>query len=247
MLQLPNALRASLARPPEGSWRWSQQWLDVVFLHWPVDAAALQSRLPGGLTVDTFEDQAWVSFVGFWLRRVRLWGLPPVPWCSDCLELNVRTYVRSGGDAGICFLNMHANHCAMVAAARLLTPLPYARATIAYEAEERCKRFLCHPTAASSPLLDVQFTVGGVVGSDQTDALDHWLVERYLAIVPDTRGGVLRMPAAHETWPLRSIALEKCRVEGDHLACGASGEPARAHYSDGVHASLWPFSATSAH
>lgn len=45
-------------RMPEAPWIWRQQWLDLAFLHWPVDPAVLKPRLPTGLTLQTFNDVA---------------------------------------------------------------------------------------------------------------------------------------------------------------------------------------------
>ena len=40
---------------PDGPWVMTQSWHDLLFAHWPVDARALQEKLPAGLPLDTFE------------------------------------------------------------------------------------------------------------------------------------------------------------------------------------------------
>src|SRR5215207_3957645 len=35
--------------PPRSPWVMGQSWLELAFLHWPVDADALRSHLPAGL------------------------------------------------------------------------------------------------------------------------------------------------------------------------------------------------------
>jgi uncharacterized protein YqjF (DUF2071 family) len=117
-----------------GPWRWSQHWRDVLFLHWRAASEELRGRLPAGLELDTYQGEAWVSFVGFRLQDVRLRGWPALPFCAQMLELNFRTYVRYHDEPAIYFLTMHADHRWMIAAARLLTPLPYEMARLDYSA-----------------------------------------------------------------------------------------------------------------
>ncbi len=71
----------------------SHRWESLLFLHWRVDSEEVQKTLPRGLIVDTFNGEAWLGIVPFFMRNVRLVGLPVLPWFSHFQELNVRTYV----------------------------------------------------------------------------------------------------------------------------------------------------------
>ena len=42
-----------------------QKWEDLLLLHWPVAQDRVQETLPDDLRVDLFEEQAWLSVVGF--------------------------------------------------------------------------------------------------------------------------------------------------------------------------------------
>ena len=59
-----------------------QRWEHLLFLHWAWDPAEIQRRLPAGLTIDTFDDRAWIGVVPFFMNRIRPAYLPPVPWIS---------------------------------------------------------------------------------------------------------------------------------------------------------------------
>ena len=48
-----------------------QSWDHLFFLHWRVDPAEVAKRLPAGLSVDTFEGQAYLGIVGFRMSQVR--------------------------------------------------------------------------------------------------------------------------------------------------------------------------------
>jgi uncharacterized protein YqjF (DUF2071 family) len=64
-------------RPVDRSAVMYQRWSDLLFLHWKWDTTDLQSRLPVGLHIDTFEDQAWLGVVPFFMQRIRPRFLPP--------------------------------------------------------------------------------------------------------------------------------------------------------------------------
>jgi len=54
----------------------AQSWHDLLFAHWPVDAAILRPLLPPQLQIDTFEGHAWLAVVPFRMTDVRLRGAP---------------------------------------------------------------------------------------------------------------------------------------------------------------------------
>jgi uncharacterized protein len=61
----------------------------------------------------------------FALQGLRLRGVPPAPYLSGFLELNVRTYVSADGKPGIWFFSLDASSRLAVAAARRTYHLPY--------------------------------------------------------------------------------------------------------------------------
>ena len=142
------ALEQTAHRPwplPQGRWAWRQSWRDLLFAHWPVDAAAVQSLLPPGLAVDEFDGATWLGIVPFRMAGVMRRPLPDLPWVSAFPELNVRVYVTAGGRPGVWFLSLDATNALAVGAARLLFHLPYYRAAMSVVAEGegvgyRCER-----------------------------------------------------------------------------------------------------------
>lgn len=111
---------------PAGPAVMRQRWKDLLFLHWKWDRAEVQKTLPDGLTVDAFEGNAWLGVVPFFMCGIRPVLLPPVPFLSNFLELNVRTYVRdSEGNPGVWFYSLDCNQPVAVGVARTLFHLPY--------------------------------------------------------------------------------------------------------------------------
>ena len=108
-----------------------QRWRRLLFLHWRCEPAAVQALLPEGLTVHTFDGEAWIGVVPFLMRGVRPRFLPPVPGLSNFGELNLRTYVLGpAGRPGVWFFSLDANQRLAVGIARRLFHLPYEHARI---------------------------------------------------------------------------------------------------------------------
>ncbi len=110
-----------------------QRWDNLFFLHWEYSAAAIQARLPVGLTVDTFEGKAYLGVVGFRMNAVRPAFLPALPWLSSFNELNVRTYVRdAAGEPGVWFFSLDCDRAPAVVIARAGFGLPYEHAAMSF-------------------------------------------------------------------------------------------------------------------
>ncbi len=104
------------------------RWVDLLFAHWPVPAETLRPLVPPGLELDAFEEQAWLGIVPFRMEDVAPRFLPSPPGPGAFPELNVRTYVRRGGRAGVWFLSLDAASRVAVEGARVAFHLPYFRA-----------------------------------------------------------------------------------------------------------------------
>lgn len=103
-----------------------QNWERLTFLHWAQRAADVQSRLPRGLEIDTFDGMAWVGLTPFEVTGLRFPGFPVFPGISRFPEMNLRTYVRGpDGEPGIWFFTLEADRMAAVLGARISYRLPY--------------------------------------------------------------------------------------------------------------------------
>lgn len=112
-------------RPP-GLAVMHQTWRDLLFLHWTWDPGDLQSRLPEGLHLDTFDGRAFLGVVPFFMDAIRPSFLPAVPGLSWFMELNMRTYVYSDdGTPGVWFFSLDCNQAVAVKTARTFFSLPY--------------------------------------------------------------------------------------------------------------------------
>lgn len=103
----------------------SQNWEDLLLLHWPVQSQTISATLPSDLAIDLHEGQAWASVVGFKLTNLRISPLRWIPW-SDFREVNLRTYVRDrAGRKGVWFHSLDSSDLLAMVGARMLYGLSY--------------------------------------------------------------------------------------------------------------------------
>ncbi len=175
-----------------------QRWDDLFFLHWEYAAAAIQARLPAGLTVDTFEGKAYLGVVGFRMNAVRPLGLPALPWLSYFNELNVRTYVRdAAGEPGVWFFSLDCDRAPAVVIARAGFGLPYEHAAMSFGPglAQTCRRQGEQETAryAWSAVSSPQIAAPG--------SLEFHLAERY-SFFSDRGGRLVRGQVHHAPYQL---------------------------------------------
>jgi hypothetical protein len=199
----------------------TQRWSEVLFLHWPVEPAALQPHVP--LPLDLLDGRAWLGVVPFRMSRNRLFGVP----LPEILEVNVRTYVRGG----VYFLSLDASSRLAVSLARAWYGLPYRHARMSMAREGDGVRY-----ESRRPGAEFVATYGpaGPVALARPGTLEHFLVERY-ALFAVRKGRVWRTDVTHEPWPLQPARaeIETCALPPIAVA----GAPL-AHYASEVHSRI---------
>lgn len=195
---------------PVEPWVMAQSWHDLLFAHWPVDAAVLRPLIPPQLQIDTFEGQAWIAVVPFRMTGVRLRGTPAVPWLSAFPELNVRTYVIFGGKPGVWFFSLDAGNSLAVSIARAWFHLPYFRARMTCAVREDWMHYQSERTHRGTPAgsLMGRYRPVGEVFSPTRGTLEHFLTERYCLYTADRHRRIIRGEIHHPPWPLQVAEAE---------------------------------------
>ncbi len=188
----------------------AQSWHDLLFAHWPIDAAVMRPLLPSQLQIDTFEGQTWLAVVPFRMTGVRLRATLAVPRLSAFPELNVRTYVTFGGKPGVWFFSLDAGNSVAVAIARAWFHLPYFRARMSCAQREGWIHYQSERTHHGAPAaaLEGRYRPVSEVLCPQRGTLEHFLTERYCLYTIDGRGQIIRAEIHHPPWPLRVAAAE---------------------------------------
>lgn len=189
------------------------RWDNLLFLHWPVDPAALRPLIPAELELDLFNDRAWIALVPFRMEATRFRGFPPLPGLSSFYECNVRTYVRDknsrGNDIpGVWFFSLDAERLLPVLGGNWLWSLNYihSRFTVTHERDPSGQPITTNYTLTrrrdASERTHITWTRGDPIPRAAPGSIEHFLTERYwLFTLRNNRimGGRIE----HEPWSLR--------------------------------------------
>jgi uncharacterized protein YqjF (DUF2071 family) len=215
--QLPDIAARLAARKPDGQRPivMHHRWEALLFLHWKISPAEIQRTLPPGLTVDTFEGDAWVAISPFFMRKVRPVGVPPLPWLSEFQELNVRTYVYDErGVPGIWFYSLDCDQPLAVIGARTLTGLPYFKAQMGASADGVidywCRREETDQEAR------YRYRPVGMPRLTQPESLEFFLLERYY-LYSQRDGSLVRSQVSHRPYRFRDAEVQLSSAIPLHL------------------------------
>ena len=187
-------------------------WQHAVFIHYEVDPGALQREVP--FELDLHEGRTYLSLVAFTMRgmRPRRGGRLAAMFLKPIAThgfLNVRAYVKHGGEAGIYFLaEWLPNHLSL-----LLGPgvfgLPYREGSLEYRHEHEQGRLSGSVTAKNSLRLEYSARINPEESFRPCGegSLDEFLLERYTAFT--ARGSQRRkFRIWHPPWPQTGINIE---------------------------------------
>jgi len=182
------------------------QWRQLLFAHWPVEPDLLRPLLPPALPLDLAEGAAWVSLVPFRMTGVGPRGLPG----HSFAELNVRTYVRHHGRAGVWFFSLDAASRLGVRLARRFFHLNYCDAEMDVGRDGDWIHYRSQRTHRDMPpaLLNMRYRPTGDGSHAPAGSLDHWLTERYCLYAAGPTGELYRGDIRHEPWLLQPAEAE---------------------------------------
>lgn len=105
------------------------RWSNLFLATYAVPPEVLQQRLPPGLDLDMREGQGFVSLVAFDFLDTRVLEVP-WPGYRNFAEINLRYYVRRGGERGVVFIREFVPQRLVAWLARVLYNEPYLAAPI---------------------------------------------------------------------------------------------------------------------
>lgn len=233
---------------PPGRWAMTQRWNDLLFAHWPVAAGQVAPLLPKGLQVDTFQGAAWLGVVPFWMDRIKVRGVPPIPGARSFPELNLRTYVREPrtGMQGVYFLSLEAPNVLAVAMARTFYHLPYhwAEMRLRQRSEREFEFFSRRRLSNQQVLFKARYRGLGPsrrMVESQPGTLEYFLTERNWLFSRNSAGELARATVHHVAWPLEAAEAQIERNDlADAVGIALPGEKPVLHYSRRLAVYIWP-------
>lgn len=170
----------------------------------------LRPHIPDAFEIDTFNGEAWIGVVPFYMTDIKVRDLIPMPFMSEFVELNVRTYVVYEEKPGVFFFSLDASSRLAVWGARTFYHLPYFDAEMAVFRDGDALVYGSRRTHSGAPSATFRSTYAPASDVYRSDAgtLEHWLTERYCLYTTDDDGNVLRGEIHHAQWPLQQATAK---------------------------------------
>jgi uncharacterized protein len=235
--------RLSPRARPSGTPIMHQTWGKLLFLHWRVPVEQIRPLVPERLSIDSWQDSAWVGVTPFTMWGVRPTFLPPVPWVSETHELNVRTYVHLDRVPGVWFFSLDATNPLAVHGARVAFHLPYFRAEMELREDGPTVHYRSRRTHPGAPPAEFEATWsrGEPLPEPAPHTHDFFLIERY-CLYTENKGTLYRGRIHHRPWPLCRAtlgALRSSMLEAQGIATPGE-EPLLHQQREPIDVEVWP-------
>lgn len=239
--------RLAARERPAGFAAGRQRWSDLLFLHWRLEPGAVQAKLPTGLKVDVHDGAAWLGIVPFFMERIRPVFLPPLPWLSWFLELNVRTYVHDReGRPGVYFFSLDCNQPVAVSLARKCFHLNYQRATMHARREGNGIRYGCRRRRDAVEAC-YAWQRPDSLHEAEPGSLEFFLLERYALYAAKADGSLVCGRVHHAPYRVAEARVQDWSVRPAELAgFPLSGPPDSVLASPGVEVLVYAVKALQA-
>lgn len=191
-------------------WIMTQRWNDLLFLHYSFPPPVVRALVPDVLTLDTYQQRAWVSVTPFWISHLRPPGVPSLPLISHFAEINVRTYVSYGGRPGIFFFSLDAGNLSAVWGARIFYRLPYWQASMKVAGKGGMRIDYTSRREHGPKPAELKCSYGPVSTQSfeaRPGSLDHFLTERY-CLYAISRKRLYRGEIHHLPWQLQQATVD---------------------------------------
>ena len=232
---------------PDAPWIMTQTWHDLLFAHWPVSEDVLRPHLPAGFEIDLFDGRAWLGIVPFHMTNVAPRGVPALPWVSAFPELNVRTYVRVHGKAGVYFFSLDASNPVAVGVARTLVHLPYFTAEMTVAASGGWIDYRSRRKSSATPAeFSARYRPSGPVERPAHGTLEYFLTERYCLFTTNSSFHAYSLDIHHPPWPLQpaeAVIIDNTMAEAAGIRLPAIAP--LLHFSKRQDMVAWPLKAVA--
>ena len=222
------------------------QWMHVLGVTYPVDAAMLEPHLPRGAQIDALEGSPRVSIVAFEFRGTRLRGIP-IPLHVNFGEINLRFYVRLHDRRAVVFIREFVSRPAISIIAKLTYNEPYR--TI------RMRDEVLGPDEHG--LVGVRHRFGRGLGNrleawadpepvvPAEGSPDYWLTHHDLGVGRDRSGRARSYEVEHPVWALHEVRSLHVEVDfgalyGPEWAFLTDAEPSHVTLAEGSGVSIAP-------
>jgi uncharacterized protein YqjF (DUF2071 family) len=227
----------------ERPWAMIVRESNLLFSSWPVNPEMLTPLVPSQFELDVFKGSAWITVEALEMSTVKIRGIPPLPRPIKDAQINIRTYVRYGGERGIFVISLDCPVTISNPLTRALFHLPFRTSAVGVRVEGN--HYHCESTRTRRGQPIAQFAVAGTIGAAiqavPPDTVDDFLLNQTLMFAALQNGTVLRGRVAHRP---RTVNPIDARVEVNTLTSAEGIQvpdtPPLFHFSPGDDAMAWP-------
>jgi uncharacterized protein YqjF (DUF2071 family) len=181
------------------------EWRNLFLATYAVPPSLLTPRLPPGLELDTRNGNAFVSLVAFEFLNTRVLGVP-WPGYRNFAELNLRFYVRHGGDRGVVFVREFVPQRMVAWLARTIYNEPYRAAPLTSHCQDdlngRSMEYRLR-WGGRDHVLRVTGRKPAFLPSENSD--EHFFKEHHWGYGVTRRGQTVRYEVAHPMWEVFAV------------------------------------------
>ena len=200
------------------------EWRNLILANYIIDPSLLEAYLPVKTELDYFNDQTYVSLVGFQFNKTRLKGIG-IPFHQNFLEVNLRFYVRYN-DAGI--WKRGTVFISEIVPRRAITFV----ANTIYHERYRTMKMKYHEYVKDGTLhLGYQWKLNNlwfdmrVEGAEEsidmdTNTLEEFITEHYWGYSKQKNGRTIQYEVSHPRWKIQSVRnfnidVDFCKLYGE--------------------------------
>ncbi|HKW40189.1 MAG TPA: DUF2071 domain-containing protein [Gemmatimonadales bacterium] len=189
------------------------RWSDIVLLTFEAPEGLLRRLIPAGVEPDRWEGRTHVSIVALRMLAVRIKGWA-IPGFRAHPQVNFRTYVRVGGEAGVWFIRQLVPSRVIAAVGRLaydepFWPTPIQCRAVATPIEVRAE-YSVGPAALG---WHVSATAAPEAHLPTADSAERYFTDRVLACRARADGRLATFRVAHPPWEVREVRTVDYRFD----------------------------------
>jgi hypothetical protein len=221
------------------------RWTNLFLATYAVPPPLLRPRLAPGLEQDTRDGHAFVSLVAFQFLDTRVLGVP-WPGYTNFTELNLRYYVRHGGDRGVVFVREFVPQRLVAWLARAIYNEPYRAAPLTNHCEDRPDTRTMEYRLRWAGREQVLSVTGGKPSFTPAEGSDeHFFKEHHWGYGVTRRGRAIRYEVAHPVWevfPVQSyrVDIDWVSVYGAEWEALAKAVPVSTVFAAGSAVAVYP-------
>jgi uncharacterized protein len=224
------------------------EWQHLAMLNYEVDASLLLPFTPAGTELDRWNEQVFVSLVGFRFLKTKLFGFLPIPMHSNFEEVNLRFYVRRrvGSQSrdevrrGVVFIREMVPRRAIAFLARAFYNENYVALPMTHEIRSVDDNSLrvAYRWRSGNCWSGINLETEGNSELPGEGSVEQFITEHYWGYAAQPRGGCIEYRVTHPLW--RIWQVRQSAYEGDaekfygkEIAAVLRGKPHSAFLAEG--------------